>query len=243
MPGRYKKYYRRARKDLKSLTKMQKKGVARIAKSVVARQEELKQHAASIQPVNIVDNLGFFRHLTNPTQGLADTQRVGDSITVKSIKIRLNLYNSVDMGAAPWTDFRIIVFQYKSNDNTPQVGNLFLQSNANESTPAGNPEFGTYSPFNIDYVPRIYHILYDKHVRTEQGLNAAGQFGQTGKIAHTMFFKVPLKYCKRKIQFQGGGTTTNNGIWLYVTTGQTGAPIHTVLPSIKFDYNIRFTDA
>lgn len=228
-----------------SLNDNQKKEVRHLITRYEKKRVERKQFAAAraFNTWSVID--GPFTAATpgvynsNLTagivQGIGDDQRIGDMISLESIHIKLGLYNFVGVNANTWVNFRVIVYQYKSESSTPLMAELFLSSAAN----VGNTT-GTYSPRNIDNMG-IYTMLYDKIIHTEQGQPNAANFGQTGQLFKFVKFSVPLRYAQRRIQYQAGGPVTNNGIYLAIMTDLAATGVGSD-PSFSLDYSLRYTD-
>lgn len=173
-------------------------------------------------------------------QGAGDLARVGDVLTVKRIKIRGFCYNNVNGTGAglsnTYTNWRIIVFQYKSDDSAPTVAKLLIASAAN----VGNTQ-GTFSSIDQDHRD-TYHILYDKIFTTEAGQYAstAAFAGVTGKLVHHFNFHVPLKYAHKKIRYINGTLGGTNKIYMLVTTDQASVNSN---PSLLMSWQVEFIDS
>jgi len=196
-----------------ALTEKQKKAVVQIAKTVNNKAAEHKLYAKSVSSAVVTDAAGFrAEEITTVPQGVLDNNRVGDEITIDHIDIRMMLQNYLGINGYGDVLWRVFVFQYNDNNNTPDIDQLLLTSTANIGNVAGS-----YSARNIDYL-RSYNVLYDKTFQTF-GSNGAVvtpgyDYTDAKKLVH---IKVPLKYAKKKIQFEAGTATATNGIWMLVT--------------------------
>lgn len=208
--------YQRNKRKFDALSKKQVRGIRRIAKNVYHHNQEYKQHQVSSAPVEVYTGIVgvHFQHLTNMAQGINDTQRDGDEVNIKWLTLRIQLYNGIGVNANVNVNWRVLLFQYNANDNDPDLEEIFLSAAANGGTVPG-----TWSARNIDYL-NLYNVLVDRVYHTEQGLNNALNYGTSGKLIVNKVIKLPMKYVKKKIQYQAASTTANNGIWLCVTTGQ-----------------------
>lgn len=227
---------KKAFNKLKALTRPQRTVVAKIAKKVVNRNEERKQYAAGIGSTAVYDGTAGSSviHLSSVSQGLADNQRAGDEINIRSLRIRINCNNNFGNTANDFVTWRVIVFQYKNSNMAPTVAELFLQTAAN-----GGTDYGAMSSRNIDYL-NTYNVLYDKIFHTEQGGPNAANYAMSGQYCKVLNIKVPLKYCKKKIQYQAATTNNTNGLWLCVTTDKATIASN---PHFIYDSSLGFTDS
>lgn len=232
--ARFKRRFRRFKK--KCLTKCQSKAVAKIAKKVLHTRQEFKQHAESVAETEVYDGIvGVLQnHLTSITQNLGDTTRTGDEIYIERIELMMNFTMAPTAAGTQYCHFRVIVFQYFSNDDSPSIAELFLTSNLN-----GGVEYGTYSAFNIDNKP-VYRVLLDKMVRCEYGNPNSVNWGNTGLLTQFRRWNVPLRRAVRKIQYRTASDNANNGIWIMVTTNLAGI---TDNPAAGYQCNILYTDS
>lgn len=217
------------------VSKKIKKEVKMEINKMLKKAEEYKQYVGTASATAVYDGAGsIITHLTPITQGATDSERVGDKLNVKSLQIRLTMYNGSGASSNVYTNFRVFVFQYKDEDNTPAINQIFLSSNAN-----GGATQGTMSARHIDFLT-IYTKLYDKHFHVEGGRADANNFSPTGQLSKTVFINVPMKYVQKKLSYQAGSPNCNNGIWLLITTDQATATIN---PLVSYDWNVRYTDA
>lgn len=224
-----------ALKQHKALGKYQKKEVKQIVNKVLDGEEEHKQFSASDVLQSVWTGAGTkIVSLTSITQGDADNQRQGDEIHINSCHLRVGLFNNTGSGANPFVNFRVMIFQYKNSDMAPSVNQMFLTSNANNGNVAG-----TYSSRQIDYMP-TYNVLYDKIVHTEQGTANASNFAPSGNTFKLLKIRVPMKYVKRKIQYQAAGANHTNGLWMLVTTDAATIASN---PSFAYDVAVGYTDS
>lgn len=230
--GKRKRYYK---KKGKPLAKNTVKQVKKIVENVLKKNTEYKQHSDgySLAVVYGATAGASISHLTNITQAITDTGRIGDEITLKSIQIRGVIYNNTGAASNPYNFIRVIVFQYKSADNIPTVDE-YLQN----SVVSGNTR-SAFSARNQDYMG-IYISLFDKVYKVEGGAANAANYGPTGNISQYIQFNVPLKYCTKKIQYEAATTLATNGIYLIVIGSSASV---TNNPTQAFQWTVLYTDS
>ncbi len=158
---------------------------------------EKKWFGKSYSPTG-VDNAGTINTLSDITQGLLDTNRVGDQVNPD----RLRLSYSVNVGDST-NIVRMIIFQWRLM-STPTLASILQYSTVAEVP---------YAPTTID-TASDYKILYDRtcYVSTNQAI--------CGDV-----IEINLK---GKIQYQSGGTSAINQIWIALVSDSGAAPNPTV---------------
>lgn len=226
-----------AKKKDGKISKNLKKAVTKIVKNQIEDNQEWKQFStndAGLQPC--YSNAGRRLYdMTSPASGLLDSNRVGDEITLKSLKVMIEAVNGTGANSYQNVNWRVIVFQYKSQDNAPTQQELFVPTANNFPSPA----VGTFSAFNIDY-KNVYNVLYDKIFRTTGTNGLAATAAQSTHSSNLLRFSVPLKYAKKKIQFEAGTQNTINGIWIMVITDKDSVAVN---PQCKIESICRYTDS
>jgi len=223
-------------KESKSLGKNQKKEVINIIKGQMKEIVEYKTFRTSTASTSFEAGVPIIDCITEVPQGTLDSDRVGDTITLKRCRIRLLVRMPLLSSAAdqpPYSLARVMVVQYKDADMTPALSALLANSSANSG---GGP--GTYSARNIDYLNN-YNILYDRTVTLEVGVTNASNYAPTGKTCHFMNIDVPMKYAKKKIQFQAASTNHTNGLWIFVTSDN---DLGVVSPVCYYGSEVQYTD-
>lgn len=221
-----KRNYKRAPKSVKnSLSVPQKKEVKYIVNKTIKSDTEYKQMAYGASTGSIYcGTAGLYTlDITGQIiQGIGDSQRVGDEINIKSLHMRFNLWNNIDLAYTTW---RIIVFQYKTHSLSfpPTLAQMVLQSASNTGG-----TYGAMSSRNIDFM-NSYHVLYDKMIMTDK----------TTFTSKLLRVSIPLKYAKKKIQYSAAGVSTLDGLFLFITTH---AGTTTNNPAAQVDLNLSYTD-
>lgn len=218
-----------------------KSDVVKIVRKQLKSVQEMKQHTVGLATTDVYSGTAAVRQydLTAIAQGVLDTQRDGDEIYLKHIKIRLFVCNQETVTSNDYVNWRVFVFQYMDNPlsgatQNPNIANFLLTSNANGGT------YGAFSSRNQDHFSS-YHVLYDKFFRTVLG-GKANSPGDNPAYATSFVINVPLKYAKRKVEYVAGSVNGPNHIWMLITTGQAdvGAANN---PFFLFDATVSFTDS
>ncbi len=210
-----------------------------IQDSYFSNRALLKQYAASNQ-FNPYTGAGFF--LTNITagitQGITDSQRIGDRLILQNVEILLGCRNSTGAGSNIFTTWRVIVFQFLGDNSAtaPTPANMLLASSANDGT-----TYGSMSMYNIDYI-RQYQVLYDSGCFQTYGsvtLAATGSAGGKGLATCHHVLQVPLTNCDKLIKFYAAGASGPNHLYLCVLTDRASVAVN---PVLDYVYAVRFTN-
>jgi len=169
-------------------------------------------------------------HITDIAQGVTDTTRVGDELTLKHIQVRGTVFNGATNNT---NDIRIIIFQYKNSDNTPIMDNLLQNSIISGATRSA------YSARAQDFMNE-YVVLFDKVWHTEIGIPGATNTGTSGQYSHYVNFTVPLKYAKKKIQYEAATNAAVNGIYVMVIGSQASGASN---PTCALQWAVSYTDS
>jgi hypothetical protein len=233
---KYNKQQRRPRKRVNPYPSRQ----SRYPSATVRRQpfDELKQYAGSAGYQSVFDGAGsVLLNLTNGiTQGVSDSQRVGDHIYLESVEFRVITQNQGGATANLYTNYRLWLFQFFGDNNTlPLVGSFLLSSSANEGTTAGSMSF-----LNIDYAEQ-YLVLHQSPLWTTVGTYALADTGVPAvQNAATYECKADLSRADRNIRYYSGGAFGPNAVYALLTTDQSSVATN---PSFTYGYKLRYTDA
>lgn len=212
-----------------------KKAVKSIVKTMLKNETEYKQHTAGFSFSQVWGTAAgaVISHITNVSQNVGDTQRIGDEITIKHLKVRGAMQNNFGVNANFFNDIRIVVFQYFSQDNNPVANELFT-TNA-----ISGGQVSAYSARFVDYRD-IYHVLYDKVYHLTLGQPLAGNNANTDSYSRYFEFTVPLKYAKKKIQYEAGTTGSVNGLYFLAigSSATVGAN-----PTVAAQWELTYTDS
>lgn len=200
---------RRVRKS--KTTAIRSKAFVSRVKSVIRREVEKKYlkygPAASIG----VPSTGALLSMVDVTQGNGDTQRIGDSLYVRSLEFNFNLANGDS------TNFlRCILFQWKPNINgNPAVGDLLLDS----SDPIN-------SPYNHDKRYQ-FKVIYDKTYLVD---------AVQAPVKHISWMFT--RGFSRKVQYVGGASTEgSNRLFIYIFSDSSAIPHPTLAYTGKLSYS------
>lgn len=160
---------------------------------------------------------GVSTNCMNITQGPGDTERVGDKITIRGI--RLNMI--IALGGIN-ANVRVMVVQFRQNTGITGVTVNPLVSQVLESTTLGTSN-APLANRRWDFTQQ-FNILWDK------------TFTLTTVNRPVMHLKtrVPIKYAKRLVSYSAGGTDGANKIFLMFVSD-----VNVSLPTVA--YQIRFT--
>lgn len=166
-----------------------------------------------------VDWNGQFQNVTGGiSQGITDTQRIGDKIRIRGIQVEgwCTVADTTNL-------VRICVFQWKQNNAlVAPASNYIIQYTGSGIAPM--------SPFNNDLQGGNYVMLYTRVLKLVSG---------TDKSIVRFRFRVPMKYCKRLVEFYVAGTQGTNHIYM-MGISDSGAPAH---PNLFMMARVWYEDA
>lgn len=244
MPVRTKKYrkqYRRGKADFAKLSAMARPrsvNLSRYVKKKINEYLEPKYH--DMQRTNqTITNAGETNCLTRVVQGAADTNRIGDKITLSSIKVRLWISgdNSATGFYAP--QVRVIFYQWH-----PIFDSTTQQTAPAISTILANGPIGGAAPeplSEIQHDPRNqFNILFDKNVKIVGQSNAG--VGNNSAVMRYITMNLPLKKARKKLFYQAGSQTNcSEHIFMMILGNQAAtAPGN---PTFVCQARINFRDA
>lgn len=212
------------------------RAIKSVVKSTISSEAETKQHTDGFTYTSVWGATAgvVLEHLLDIAQNTTDTGRIGDEIYLKHIKVRGIIQNNVGAASNAFNDIRVMVFQYKSQDNAPSADELLLNNAISGATRAA------YSARNQDYM-NIYNVLYDKTYHVEQGTPNAANYASSGSYSKHVEFSVPLKRCKRKIQYEAAATSnTVNGLYLFVIGSSASVASN---PTCAFQWAVSYLDS
>lgn len=226
-----KKTYKKTKKDyynLKKLSAPVAKAVTKIVKDKIYAASEHKWYGAGFTPVSTFGSATGYNQqgMITMAQGIGDNQRTGDTITLRSIQCNVRM-NAVAATVGAVQHIRVLVFQFKMNNSAgiaPTVTDMLV----NDVSAGGLKTANSF--FNVDFI-RQYVILYDKVITVIQGTN---------KNVYNLKFRVPLKYARKKIQFNAAGTNSDGNIWI-ATIGSEPTLVANITTAAE--YRVRFTDS
>jgi hypothetical protein len=213
------------------LNPVQRKQVKRL----VAADDELKYYASGITATPFYGTSTGSTPISMITvaQNLGDNDRIGDSIKLKSLNLRMSLVNGRGATSNLYNDARLVVFQYKQTNSVtaPNLANMWLTGGA-----TGN--INVFSSRNIDFL-QTYHVLYDRMIKLQGDPAAPGDIINTN---YNQFIKVkvPLKYANKTIQYSGASVNCTNQIY-FMVLGTFGTVATN--PTFQADWDARYTDA
>lgn len=214
-----------------------KKAVVGVVKRQLAKQAELKWFGGGWVDTAVGSGAGYQQqNMTLIGQGLADNQRIGDQIKLKSIHLNVRLKGPTTAVSPLGQSVRVMVFQFKAPSTTaapiaPSVNQLLIADVATGGRSALSFRYVDYQRSYIMLFDRTYHI-------DDQATNV----GTAGNWLKLIKLRIPLKYCKRTIEFSAGGMESSNSIWVAAIGSEPliGAGNDA---RIAVEYRLRYTDA
>lgn len=151
-----------------------------------------------------VDTTGTLIDVFDPAQGVADTDRVGDKVTLRGMRM------SFKMAAADTSNYvRIVLFQWYPNSNlsVPTIGTVLFDVSTGDRAMT--------SPYVHDYQNQ-FHVIYDKVFTL--AINS-------DTIIRTRTFKPNFKYVKKTVEFTAGTVNASNKLYVFAIS-DSGAISH-----------------
>lgn len=173
----------------------------------------------------LVEASGALFNVGNVSQGTTDSTRVGDTIHIKGLTVRIHAYS--DATASEPSCMRAVLFQMRdSNSPAPSMANLF-----------SNTTYPWISPFNFDDTK-------SGRLRVIRDWTFSVQATTTGGNAtHDIVEFIPAKlFPQDTIQFLQGGPTANNQVYLILVSDKITGPGLPNPPYMDVLTRLRFTD-
>ncbi len=193
--------------------------VFRIAKSAARSTSEKKFH--DVVTTGTIQDIPVGVALTDVPQGSTDLTRVGDSLTVKSLQIRISTLraDSTNIG-------RLVIIQWLPTiEGIPPVAELFQLATGGVTAPL--------TQFNHDH-RRDYRVLWDSKPYNLDGV-------QQEQRLHTVYLPLyKMKKVVKKIQYVAGSTTRGAGKLFIFGISDSTAVTH---PPFNFRSRVNFTDS
>lgn len=164
-----------------------------------------------------IDYSGTLVNLTLIPQGSTDVTRVADKATLRAV--RLNF--AFGVGDA-FNEFRIIIFQWYPNTTllSPIVADILAYTGSN---------LACQSPYVHDYQNQ-HAVLLDRRFQLVNGTEAAVMVRK---------YKLPMKYCRKTINFTAGTTGGSNHLYaLFIS--DSAAATH---PNVQYITRVYFDDS
>lgn len=179
-----------AKKVYKKKPMQNKKRLVNLIKTVTAKQSETKNVPSSHSKIELYHNSGATGGVRQlhapieldgvnqmPAQGISDTQRIGDSIDVRGIKVRLLLGQKLDRHNVT---FKIVVIKC-STGYVPSLSQMFDNQTGNIMLDS----------LNTDRLKVVYH-KYIKHV-INPDLSGVGGADKEYTFFHRFYLSTPRK--------------------------------------------------
>ena len=163
---------------------------------------------------------GSISRLSGVPQGVGATQREGDALSLTHVILN---YKLVTQNSDIFTTTRLIVFQWKINDNlaVPTLGSILQGASS------------TTNMYNWQDSAN-YIVMWDKTF-FQSGITTAptdsGLQGETGCV-------IPITTIRRKITFNAGATSGTNHLYLLTLSDSIIAPF----PTLEAQFRIVYLD-
>lgn len=186
--------------------------VAKLKRIVRKRAPEAKYFDTALSFANVADSVGAVQHITALGQGVAEAQRVGDSITVSAIDCLVRVgTTSGSVGAFPNGDeavrFALVQDTQQVSDTVPTVGAIMVQV-ANPHNPLKQIESGIHRFKFLWMSPVIQASRITASSTAVATLAALSPTQANWAFAHVK--------CNLKIRFNGNSGTDIEKNGLYV---------------------------
>jgi len=163
------------------------------------------------QPIN-VNNLPIIQNIATVQQGAAESQRIGNKIALKSLRVRLQAVPTSKVNGSETHARFMVVYDRQTNGTYPAANNLLSSLDQAGTTIAGK----YLDSINPNYLER-YVVLADEYM-TFQPVDSVGannlEVGPTGDKA--FYIDRYIKLRNLETQFNGSASPLTIG---YVTTG------------------------
>ena len=160
------------------------------------------------------------------TQGVTDSNRIGDELTWVSAKLRFEIVNSLGVASDNYNNFRFVIFQWHPN-STPVATDVFI------SGPSGAPDI--YSTYGHDR-RHEFTIVYDECFKTVGNGQAATSPFTSMTTTGVQNRDISFRFAKKKCSFVGAGVTATNLFYVALVSDSTTIPHPTISYQIKTFY-------
>lgn len=198
----------------------QRKSIAKIATRVIHRKTELKFADASDggAPITNADASPVFPITDIPIGTTDQNARIGDKIELKDVELNMQFNNQHPTGAGLTITFRVIVFQYYSDDTAALPTNLTVLSAFGASYDLGQP-------LNQDQ-RRNFGVLKDFYVTVGNAAN-----GLSSQSRHMI-----LRPKRKMLNFVNGTQRGYNRLYFLITCDDITTPTHSVFYNLLTRY-------
>lgn len=213
MPSSYGRRYPAKKKG--ALTTVQRKQIRKLAQRATQTQAELKYFDVTVAGSGLTGTWQLNR-ISSISQGVGDTGRIGDSISIRDIEIKLKfLMNSSFTTVNGGNICRFMVVQSFSDDTTALTAGKIVEYPGPAAT-------APYSPYTHD-TRRLYKVLYDEMVPLSVG-------GPTC-VTRTII----VKPYKKEIRYVGAGTNGEGQIYvMWCSDTSTNSPLLDYIARVNY---------
>lgn len=191
-------------------------------KKLVHKESETKFFDTTPFNGSGIDTTGSFAILSGVAQGIQDSQRIGDKLTLRACRIAYTM-----VPGDPYNVVRIVVFQWYPNTVlTIPTASLIVEALG----------INYMAPIRHDHVNNQFKVLYDK--RFTMVLPAAAGIGADSSV-RTGNIIVPMKWVRKSVDFTSASTNAANHLYVYVVSDSAIA----ANPSITLTSRIWYDDS
>lgn len=214
MARRVRRSTRKVVRRRKGLSPSSMSAVKSVVSREISRRAEKKYHLDSETGTNIT-SAGAVYDLSAVAQGDTDTTRDGDSLYVRSVRVKGFVTNK---GGAP-SHTRVILFQW-FDDSTPTASNVLIAGYLSTA-------LAPVSLYHHDQRKK-YNVLYDRLINSDYNGGSEAPLFDTG-------YKMPKR---KKISYTSAATTGNAKLWLLIVNDIGTA----TYPTISYVSRMTFND-
>lgn len=197
-------------------------------KAILGRKIETKYYNYGWAPLAVTSTPGYYNMSLIP-QGVADEQRVGDSIKLKKLTVRFQA-----VGGDIYNTLRVVVFRFKQDTSvgTPGPSDVY-------NTQATGSEYVMCPVPGLEHADKV-HVIYDKVVTLPQTnyYTSSTQITQTANSIKT--WKLTLfgkRLGAKTIRFNPGATSGYGHIWMAICSDSSVLPNPTLYVNSQIEYN------
>lgn len=246
---RYTKRKRTRKYPRRSNNNSSKRGIVRLIKSNIMRNQETKYIQASVTGAvvkNTIVDTNVLNLIPTIVQGTGEANRIGNKISPTSLKVTLTITCFNQAVSTPPIYFDIYIFKFKAAN--PNYGNPtlidmqeFLDAN-NGSTGYVGDILSGLRPLNNDKFKQIMH----KRITLFNPLDATNQIAATAQYNPNRYMKFYLgKYLKNQLIYNDNNSLlTNDNLYMAIgATQTTGATADVNYGSYSIIVDMSYKDA
>jgi len=204
----------------KRIRPIDRREVNRIVQKTEKKKQEVKFLDTTISAFGPGSG-GMIANVSDPPQGDAQSQRVGDSLEIRSITFS---YQSTQVNSDIYSDTRIICFQWFPNTifSSPTLASILYNTSA----------IGLWSGLTYQYRDQF-------HVHFDQVLSQSGTTVSVSGTSNIAIHNKRVTGFRKKIVFSPAATNAENHIFFLFVSDSAATPF----PLANFQCRLLYTDA